>query len=130
MREVFIVRKSVHRDSPTLSAPEASVRWYGEPSQPGTSFAAVDGLGVFRALPCPKRSTPLAVATILTVGTGLSSSAQSAGFSLGLVGRHSRCVWLNVFFFGALDSPDSPVKGFCDYLDRMRVPPTHPSRPP
>ena len=60
--ERFIVGGPVHRDDPTLSAAEARIKGYGEPSRLGTSFAAVDGHDVSSALPCPLRSSLVAVA--------------------------------------------------------------------
>ena len=43
VRERFIVGGPVHRDDPTLSAAEARIQWYREPSRLETSLAAVDG---------------------------------------------------------------------------------------
>ena len=56
VRERFIVGRPVHRDDPTLSAAEARIQWYGEPSRLGTSLAVVP----CRALCAPRRllSTP------------------------------------------------------------------------
>ena len=85
VQERFIVGP-VHRDDPTLSASEARIQWYREPSRQGTSLAAVDGRDVCSALLCPLRSTPLAVAAFMTVGTKSFSSALSARSSLRMVG--------------------------------------------
>ena len=75
----------MHRDDPTLSATEARIQWYREPSL-GTSLAAVDGHDVCGTLPCPLLSTPLTVATFMTVGTKSFSSAHFAGSSLRMLG--------------------------------------------
>ena len=86
VRERFIVGGQVHRDDPTLSAAEATIQWYGEPSRLETSLAAVDGHDVCSVLPCPLRSTLLAAAAFITVGTKSFSSAHSAGSSLRMLG--------------------------------------------
>ena len=59
----------MHRDNPTLSAAEARIQWYREPSRMETSLAAVNGHDVCNALLCPLRSTPLALAAFMTVRT-------------------------------------------------------------
>ena len=51
--ERFTVEGPVYRDDSILSAAEARIQWYGEPSRLGTSLAAVDGHDVCSALPCP-----------------------------------------------------------------------------
>ena len=76
----------MHREDSTLSAAEARIQWYGEPSRLGTSLAAVDGHDVCSALLCPFGSTPLAVAAFMTVGTNSFSSAHSAGSRLCMLG--------------------------------------------
>ena len=85
VQERFIVGGPVHRDDPTLSATEAIIQWYGEPSLLGTSLAAVDGHNFCRTLLCPLRPTPLAVAAFMTIGTKSFSFAHSAGSSLRML---------------------------------------------
>ena len=53
-----------------------------EPSGLRTSLAAVDGHDVCSAWPCPLRSTSLAVAAFMTVGSKSFSSAHSTGSNL------------------------------------------------
>ena len=84
--ERFMIGGMVHRDDPTLSAAEARIQWYGEPSLLGTSLAAVGGHDICSALLCPFGSTPLAVAAFMTVGTNSFSSAHSAGFNVRMFG--------------------------------------------
>ena len=91
--ERFIVGGPVHRDDPTLSAAEARIQWYGEPSRLETSLAAVDGHDFCRTLLCPLRSTPLAVAAFITVGTKSFSFSHSARPSLHMLGKASP-IWL------------------------------------
>ena len=88
--EGFIVGGPVHRDDPTLSAAEARIQWYEEPSRLETFLATVDGHNVCSALLCPLCSTPLAVAAFMTFGT---KSFSSAGSSLRMLGKASH-IWL------------------------------------
>ena len=67
---------------PTLSAAEARIQWYGKPVTIGDFL----GHDVCSALPCSLHSTPLAVATFMTVGTKSFSFAHSAGSSLRMLG--------------------------------------------
>ena len=52
VRDWFKVERPVHRDDPTLSAAKIRILWYGEPSRPETSLAAVDDHDVCSALSC------------------------------------------------------------------------------
>ena len=89
MRERFLFGGPMYRDDLILSAAEARIQWYGEPSRLGTSLAAVDGHDVCSALPCPLHSTPLAVAAFMTVGTKSFSSTHFAGSSLRMLVKAS-----------------------------------------
>ena len=51
-------------------------------------MAAVGGHDTCSALQCPLRSTPLAVAALMTIGTISFSSAHSSRSSLCMLGRH------------------------------------------
>ena len=138
VQERFIVVGPVHRDDPTLSAAEARIQRYREPSRLRTSLAAVDGHDVCSALPYPLHSTPLAVAAFMTVETKLFSSTDSAGSSLRMLGYAAKAVYGGVAAVACYSFLEPQVRVECQVdssagqaaLKRTWLSPLHRYSPP